>query len=201
MVGAFAPYKRVDLAIEAFNRLKLPLMIVGGGQDEKRLRKIAGPTIEFFGALSNAAIADFYSKCKAFVFPGKEDFGITPLEANASGAPVIAYRAGGAAETMTEKTALFFEEQSVDALADAVEKLESGRISLAEEDCRARAQVFTKDRFQREFTEFVRRGWKSAGRDLSQLDQTVQKGWSDAAKSTLGRDPLKPRSSPSETFA
>jgi glycosyltransferase involved in cell wall biosynthesis len=100
MVGAFAPNKRVEIAVEAFNRLKLPLFIVGGGQNKNRIAKLAGPTVELLGNLSNDAIADLYSKCKAFVFPGKEDFGITPLEAMAAGAPVIAFGEGGVIESV-----------------------------------------------------------------------------------------------------
>src|SRR5262249_13962945 len=73
MVGAFAPYKRVDIAIEAFNRMRLPLVIIGGGQDDVRLKKLAGPTIDFLGHLSNSAIADVYAKSKGLIFPGKED--------------------------------------------------------------------------------------------------------------------------------
>lgn len=155
MVGAFAPYKRVDLAIEAFNRLRLPLRIVGSGQDEARLRGLAGPTIEFLGALSNEEIEGLYSTCRAFIFPGLEDFGITPLEAMASGAPVIAYGEGGASETVIESTGILFRPQTVQALMHAVSRLERGEIAPREEDCRARAAEFTRARFQREFLSVV----------------------------------------------
>src|SRR6185437_7489561 len=111
MVGAFAPYKRNDLVIEAFNRLKLPLVVIGGGQDAGKVRKMAGPNIEFLGSLSNAALADFYAKCRAFVFAGKEDFGITPVEAMLAGAPVIAFGEGGVSETVTSETGLLFKPQ------------------------------------------------------------------------------------------
>ncbi len=151
MVGAFAPYKRVDLAIQAFNQLKLPLLIVGSGQDEERLKKIAGPTIDFLGSLSNESIADLYSKSKAMIFPGIEDFGITPLESMAAGTPVIALRAGGAAETVTDQTGVFFEQQTVDSLIEAVLKLERGEVELREQDCRQRALEFTRESFQRKF--------------------------------------------------
>lgn len=164
MVGAFAPYKRVDLAIEVFNRLKLPLWIVGSGQDEEKLRAMAGPTVQFMGSLTNEAIAGLYSKCKAFVFPGKEDFGITPLEALASGAPVIAFGEGGASETVTERSGVFFREQTIEALGEAVAKIQSGEVRIAEVDCRARAAEFSRQRFQREFSELIRDAWKAAGR-------------------------------------
>jgi len=169
MVTAFAPYKRVDIAIEAFNQLKLPLMIVGSGQDESRLRKLAGPTIDFMGSLSNSAIADLYSKCRALIFPGIEDFGITPVECMAAGAPVIAYSEGGAAETVTEKTGIFFSPQSVEGLVDAVNKMETGSIAFSEADCRARAREFSRERFQQEFSDAVSKAWLTAGRDISLL--------------------------------
>jgi glycosyltransferase involved in cell wall biosynthesis len=181
MVGAFAPYKRIDLAIEAFNRLGLPLLIVGGGQDEARMRKLAGPNIDFLGQISNEAIADLYSKCRAFVFPGVEDFGITPLEAMASGAPVIAYRAGGAAETVTDKTGVFMEEQTVEALMGAVQKLESGEVTIDEADCRARAAIFTRERFQRELAAEVRAAWRAAGKDPEPLNERFRSSWSEQA--------------------
>lgn len=170
MVGAFAPYKRVDLAVEVFNRLKLPLQIVGSGQDELELKSMAGPTVEFLGALSNEAIAELYATCRAFVFPGKEDFGITPLEALASGAPVIAFGEGGASETVMEKTGVFFREQTVAALSEAVTKIESGAVRPLEKDCRARAGEFSRARFQRELAEWVRDAWVAAGKDARVLD-------------------------------
>jgi glycosyltransferase involved in cell wall biosynthesis len=179
MVGAFAPYKRVDLAVEAFNRLKLPLLIAGSGQDEARLRKLAGPTVDFLGPISNAAIADLYSKCRAFVFPGIEDFGITPLEAMASGAPVIAVGEGGASETVTEKTGVFFRPQTVEALMEAVTRVESGEARFSESDCRARAAEFSRARFQRELVEAIRDAWASAGRDLAQIDERLKQSWAE----------------------
>lgn len=164
IVSALAPYKRVDLAIEAFNRLKLPLLIVGSGQDAQRLKKKAGPTITFLGTLSNSAIADLYAKCRAFVFPGIEDFGITPLEAMGAGAPVIALGKGGALETITSKTGLFFKDQTVEALMEAVTKMESNSDQFDESSCRQRAAEFSKERFQREFKASVRAAWLNAGK-------------------------------------
>ncbi len=177
MVTAFAPYKRVDLAIEAFNRLKLPLVVVGSGQEEARLKRKAGPTIDFLGSISNAAIADLYARCKAFIFPCTDDFGITVVEAMSAGAPVIAFRSGGAMETVTTKTGLFFEPQTVDALMAAVMKLERGECHFEEADCRARAGEFSRERFQREFLESVRFAWQKAGKDASPLEERIQSGW------------------------
>jgi glycosyltransferase involved in cell wall biosynthesis len=100
MVTAFAPYKKVDLAIKAANELKVPLKIIGSGQDEKRLRQMAGPGIEFLGWQPDHRVREWYSRCLAVLFPGEEDFGIVPLEAMAAGKPVIAYGKGGALETV-----------------------------------------------------------------------------------------------------
>lgn len=156
MVGAFAPNKRVDLAIEAFNHLQLPLKIVGKGQEEARLRALAGPTIEFLGSLDNDEIAQLYSSARAFIFPGIEDFGITPLEAMASGCPVIAYAEGGALETVRDGiTGLHFHEQTPGALADAIKRLESGNAHFDEHQIRSHAAQFSKARFQREFMDAV----------------------------------------------
>lgn len=177
MVTAFAPYKRVDLAIEAFNRLKKPLYIVGKGQEEARLKKQAGPTIEFLGPVSNTVIDDLYSKAKAFVFPGVEDFGITPLEAMASGCPVIAYGEGGACETVTEKTGILFHEQTVEALCSAVEELESRATPIDPQECRKQARSFGRERFQEEYLEVVRRAWREAGKNSEDLEELIRSGW------------------------
>lgn len=169
MVGAFAPYKRIDIAIEAFNRLKLPLLIVGGGQNEKILKKLAGPTVDFLGPLSNSSIADLYSKCRAFVFPGIEDFGITPVEAMAAGAPVIALKQGGASETVTEQTGVFFESQTVESLMTAVQTFEKNYSAFSDAECRNRAALFSKERFQSEIKLAVQNAWVQAGKDPVEL--------------------------------
>lgn len=151
MVSALVPYKRMDIAIQAFNRLRLPLLIVGQGPELNRLKKMAGPTVEFLGSMSNRTIADLYSKCRAFVFPGIEDFGITPLEAMAAGAPVIALGQGGVTETVTSETGVFFTEQTVESLIGAIERVERGSKVFDPIASRLRAQQFSKERFQREF--------------------------------------------------
>lgn len=177
MVSAFAPNKRIDLAIEAFNRMKLPLVIVGSGQEHERLKKMAGPTVELLGTLSNAAIADLYSKCRAFIFPGIEDFGITPIEAMASGAPVIAFDEGGATETVTSRTGILFKPQTVEALIAAVQNLESKPEAFEEKDCRARAHEFSRERFQTELIELIKKTWETAGKDLQPLQAKLERSW------------------------
>lgn len=167
MVGAFAPYKRVDLAIEAFNRLKLPLYVVGDGQEAGKLKKLAGPTVEFLGGVSRGAIADLFSKCRAFVFPGKEDFGITPVEAMAAGAPVIAFGEGGALETVSQKTGIFFPEQTVESLMRAIEDMERRSQEFLEDDCRKQASLFTRNEFQRKLRRSLSEKLSSSGRNPS----------------------------------
>ncbi len=119
--GRLIPYKRLDLAVRAFTALKLPLKIFGDGRDRAELQRLAGPNVEFLGQVSEQQRQDLFAECRAFVFPGEEDFGITPLEAMAAGRPVIAYGAGGALDTVIEGvTGRFFAEQSAGALAAAV---------------------------------------------------------------------------------
>lgn len=150
--GAFAPYKRVDLAIEAFRKLHLPLVVAGGGQDAEKIRELVkGTKIELLPNPSNEEVEKLFSQCRALVFPGIEDFGITPLEAMAAGSPVVAIDGGGARETVTEETGVFFREQTVESLSSAVLKLERGDVKVTEAACRRRAADFSKTRFQREF--------------------------------------------------
>ena len=148
MVGAFAPNKRVDLAVHAFNKLKLPLKILGSGQDEEYCRSIAGETIEFLGTLSNEKLLELYQQARALVFPGEDDFGITPLEAQACGTPVIAFAAGGELETVTDLKGLFFKEQNVEALVKAVEIMER------------KWEVFVPEKFQEQLSRFGRGHFK-----------------------------------------
>ncbi len=117
ILSRLVPYKRIDLAIEACNQLQLPLVIIGGGRDLERLKRMAGPTIRFLGKLPDEEVLHYYTHCRAFIFPGEEDFGITPLEAQACGRPVIAYGAGGALATIVDGiTGRFFHEQTVESL-------------------------------------------------------------------------------------
>ena len=125
MVTAFAPNKKVDLAVEAFNINKRKLKIIGGGQQEEYLKSIAGKNIEFMGNLSRKEVIEHFAHARAFIFPGVEDFGITPLESMASGTPVIARKIGGVLETLTDKTAEFFINDSVKELNEAILRFEN----------------------------------------------------------------------------
>lgn len=126
ILSRLVPYKRIDLAIEACNKLQRRLLIIGDGPDRARLEKLAGPTIEFLGRQSDTQVNLYASRCQALLFPGEEDFGMVPLEVNAAGRPVIAYRAGGAVETVVDgETGLFFDEPNSDALTEAIEEFES----------------------------------------------------------------------------
>ena len=121
IVSRLLNYKRIDLAVEACNKLRLPLRIVGDGPDLPALKRAAGPTIQFLGRLSDKEVVRELSVCRALIFPGEEDFGITPLECMASGRPVVAYGAGGALETVVEgETGLFFPEQTAESLASVL---------------------------------------------------------------------------------
>jgi glycosyltransferase involved in cell wall biosynthesis len=141
VVSRLVRYKRVDMAIDACNRLKRRLLIVGAGPEAARLRAKAGPTIEFLGNRSDGEVATLYARCKAFLFPGFEDFGITPLEAQAAGRPVVAFGRGGATETVVDEvTGVLFPEQSVEGLIDAIERLD--RLSVAPTACRENAMRF-----------------------------------------------------------
>ena len=117
IVSALAPYKRVDVAIEAFQRLGKKLVIIGDGQESRRLRQARGPLVEFRGWLSHEELRAHYQTCRALIFPGEEDFGIVPVEAMAAGCPVIALKKGGALETVQEnKTGVFFDEPTAESL-------------------------------------------------------------------------------------
>jgi glycosyltransferase involved in cell wall biosynthesis len=154
VVSALVPYKQVELAVETFNAIGVPLVVVGRGPLRRRLERIAGPTITFLGWLPNEEVRALLRQCRALIFPGEEDFGIVPVEAMACGRPVIAYRAGGALESVVEsETGLFFNEQSVECLAEAVERFE--RASFDPAACRRRAEGFSRERFKQAFAGFV----------------------------------------------
>jgi len=152
--GRLIPYKRLDLVVRAFTALRLPLKIFGDGRDRDRLRSLAGSNIEFLGQISEEQRHDLFASCRAFIFPGEEDFGITPLEAMSAGRPVIAYAAGGALETVVEGvTGRFFLEQSPAAIAVAVAASQHDEYDSA--IIRRHAERFSREVFLERMREII----------------------------------------------
>jgi glycosyltransferase involved in cell wall biosynthesis len=155
-VSALAPYKRLDLAVAACGKLGRPLVVIGSGQDERRLRALAGPSVTLLGWQPDAVIRSHLRKCRALLFPGEEDFGIVPLEAHACGTPVIAYGRGGVTETTLplggapDPTAVWFDEQSVDGLLNGVLRFEKAEGAFDPRSARRQAVKFHPRRFERE---------------------------------------------------
>ena len=155
-VGQMTRYKRADLAIDAFNRLGLPLLMVGDGDQSAELERRAGPNIRIVPRLDFDGLRRAYAECKALVFTAEEDFGMVPVEAMASGRPVLAFGTGGARDTVVEKeTGLFFDEQSVDSLIAGVEALEAWLPHFAPSAAVLRAQDFSPERFDEGFRALV----------------------------------------------
>jgi glycosyltransferase involved in cell wall biosynthesis len=149
-LGAFAPYKRLDVALEAFRQLGAPLWVVGTGQEAARLTAGALPShIRFLGPVSDEALPGLYRDARALIFTAEEDFGIVPLEAQACGRPVIAYGRGGALETVTPRTGLFFDAQTPASLAEAVRRFEQWEPGFRPADARAQAERFSRAAFLR----------------------------------------------------
>ncbi len=146
-VGALAPYKRLDVALEAFRRLGVPFWVAGDGQDAGQLRTALPSNVRWLGAVPDAELPGLYRDARALVFPGEEDFGIVPLEAMASGRPVLALGRGGALETVTAETGLFFAESTPEALVDAVRRFDAFESGFRPESARARALGFGPEQF------------------------------------------------------
>jgi glycosyltransferase involved in cell wall biosynthesis len=167
IVSALVPYKRVDLAVRAFNETGKRLVIVGKGTDLERLRKISKDNIDFPGWVTDEELQTFYARCNALIFPGVEDFGIVPVEVQAHGKPVIAYAEGGALETVipfnelrvtgreSQATGIFFNEQTEDALNGAVETFENNKKVFEPEKIKENVLRFNRDRFKREIQDYI----------------------------------------------
>ena len=156
MVGELVAYKRPELAVQAFNRMKAPLVIIGGGEMLGEIRRIAGPTISVLGPQPFEVLRHHYARCRALIFPGEEDFGIVPVEAMASGRPVIAFGRGGATETVVPGvTGVLFDEQTIESIADAVKRLDNQIFNPHE--IMAHASTFHNGRFTRSMTEHIGR--------------------------------------------
>jgi glycosyltransferase involved in cell wall biosynthesis len=147
VVGRLVQYKRIDLAVQAANAMGRPLWIVGVGPEAQKLKAMAGPTVRFLGSLPDAEVADLYARCRAFLFPGLDDFGIAPVEAQAAGRPVVAYGAGGALETVVDgTTGVHFGAQTAECLVQALERLDGLRVDPAA--CRRNAERFDTVHFR-----------------------------------------------------
>ena len=165
IVSSLVPYKKVDLAIKALDQLGYPLKIIGSGPEEKRLKSIAPSNVEFLGWQPDEIVAAYYSKCKALIFPGEEDFGIVPLEAMASGKPVIAYGKGGALETIVpyslenkkkeSPTGIFFYEQSEASLIDALRQFFKIEKAFDPSAIRKHALQWDRENFQKKIKKSI----------------------------------------------
>ncbi len=157
VLSNLVPYKRIDLAVAAFNQLNKPLVVIGTGPLLSALQKQAKPHIRFLGHQPFHKLVEYTEKCRALIFPGIEDFGITPLEAQAAGKPVLAFGAGGVLETVVaEQTGLFFKEQTPESLIQAVQQFESVRQHFDPAACRANAERFHPSVFKSQWLSFLR---------------------------------------------
>jgi glycosyltransferase involved in cell wall biosynthesis len=161
IVSQLVSYKKVDLAIEAFNELGSRLVIVGEGPEMSRLKKLAKGNIEFAGWQPGDSLIDYYANAKAFVFPGEEDFGITPVEAQASGTPVIGFGKGGLTETVIDKkTGILFEKQTKEELTAAVKYFEENPQLFVPSEIRENSLRFSRDNFESKLKNFVDRKYE-----------------------------------------
>jgi glycosyltransferase involved in cell wall biosynthesis len=156
VVSQLVSYKRIDLAVRAFNKLGKELIIIGEGSEFKRLKKIAARNIKFLGWQDGEALREYYTNAKAFIFPGEEDFGITAVEAQASGTPVIGYGKGGLLETVINKeTGLFFYKQETSDLIEAVENFELNRSKFDSYKIRENSLKFSRENFESALKKFI----------------------------------------------
>ncbi len=159
VVGRQVPYKRIDLAVQACTQLGLPLKVSGSGRDHDRLKAMAGPTVEFLGHVPDDELPDLLAQCRAFLFPGAEDFGIAPVEAMAAGRPVVAYAYGGALDTVIERVSgTLFHEQTVESLCNALQSFDPEAYDPW--TVRHHAEQFDAVVFQQKIKEYIDRAWE-----------------------------------------
>jgi glycosyltransferase involved in cell wall biosynthesis len=156
VLSRLVSYKRIDLAVNACTKLGRKLIVIGSGTALEGLKAQAGPTIQFLGRASDDEVEFYVARCRALIFPGEEDFGMAPVEVAAAGRPTIAFRGGGAMETVVEDmTGVFFDEQTTEALVDAIERFEKWEWSPSV--IRRHAEGFSAEVFRERFTKFLRR--------------------------------------------
>ncbi len=156
VVGNLSPFKKVDLAIEACNKLGKKLLVIGDGKEKNNLQKISGPTIKFMGSLSDEAVYYFVERARAFLMPQVEDFGIAAVEAMALGTPVIAFKSGGATESVQEGVSgIFFEKQSADSLIDAIKRFGEIESKFDRSVLAQSVGKFSKENFKKNFLEYL----------------------------------------------
>lgn len=154
VVSRLVPYKRIDLVVEAFAKMGQQLVVIGAGSEYQNISALATYNIKLLGRVEDDKVLDYMKRCKAFLFPGEEDFGITPIEAQACGKPVIAYGRGGALETVIdEKTGVFFYKQTVNDVINAIRRFETMRFDA--NVIREHAEQFCEERFRTELKEFI----------------------------------------------
>ena len=159
VVSRLTAYKRVDLAVDAFSRLGLPLVVIGDGPERRRLQSRAGPNVSFLGTVQREQVRGFMRGCRGLIYPGKEDFGITPVEAQATGRPVVAFGAGGALESVVDGvTGVLFEAQTSEALCEAVTRCST--LPFDRDVIRAHALQFDQEIFCQKMNDFVREKWE-----------------------------------------
>ena len=172
IVSRLEPYKKIELAIEAFNKMNKQLIIIGVGSELSTLKKQAGSTVEFLGWQSDESVYEYLRNAKALIFPGEEDYGLTPIEAMACGRPVVAYSKGGVTETVVSgKTGVFFDEQTPESLISAVEKLESSYSNFYPDACRYQAEKFSVAKFNESFLSTLDQAHANYLETMSQIDK------------------------------
>jgi len=159
LVSRLVPYKRVDLAVKAFNYLNKNLVVIGIGSEYEKIRQIANSNVRMVGKLTQAQLISYYQRCRALIFPAEEDFGLVSLEAQSFGKPVIAYGRGGASETVINNiTGILYYKQTQNSLIRAINKLD--KLSISSQKCRANARKFSSDKFKIEFVKYVEEQWQ-----------------------------------------